>query len=122
MDYQDISRQLGDALLKTPQYERLQAAKRDLEQDVPAQILLQAMEEMKEEMMERRENGEELAREFLDKARQLNERMAENGALKDYNQALESFKEILTAVNDTLAKKTGVPLAQGCGGCPKKRA
>ncbi len=122
MDYQDISRQLGDALLKTPQYERLQAAKRDLEQDVPAQILLQAMEEMKEEMMERRENGEGLAREFLDKARQLNERMAENGALKDYNQALESFKEILTAVNDTLAKKTGVPLAQGCGGCPKKRA
>jgi cell fate (sporulation/competence/biofilm development) regulator YlbF (YheA/YmcA/DUF963 family) len=48
MDYQDISRQLGDALLKTPQYERLQAAKRALEQDVPAQILLQAMEEMKE--------------------------------------------------------------------------
>jgi hypothetical protein len=48
--------------------------------------------------------------------------MAENGALKDYNQALESFKEILTTINDTLAKKTGVPLAQGCGGCPKKRA
>lgn len=122
MDYQAISKQLGDALLKTPQYEGLQAAQDALEQDLAAQILLQSLEEVKEEMREIREQGQKLPRQLLAKIEQLQEGMAKNQALKDYNQALAGFQEVLKKVNDTLTEKTGIPVSQGCGGCPKKRA
>ncbi len=82
MDYLKSAAQLGEALLKTSQFEELEAARTALEQDVPAQVLVQSLEEIKEELASFRERGEEVPGETMAKVQKINERMTANQALK----------------------------------------
>ena len=124
MDYLQCAAKLGEALVKTSQFEELESSRTALEEDVSAQVLLQSLEEIKAELASFRERGEEIPGEIVAKVQKLNERMAVNQALKNYRQAQTGFGQVLEQVKGILEEKTGVPFQQpGCGGgCPHKRA
>lgn len=120
MDYRETVKKLGEDLLQTPQYEALETARRNLEEDVSAQVLLQSLDELRDELMSLRRQGGEIPREARAKAEKLNEKMAANSALKEYRRAQVSFGEVMGQVREELEEKTGVPFPAGCGGCPQK--
>lgn len=120
MDYKTRVEELGEELLQTPQYAGLEAARRALEEDMPAQLLLQNLEELREEVAAFRQKGEKISRETMNKVAVLKEKMAANQALKEYRRAQAAFEKILAQVREALEEKTGVSFPAACGGCGKR--
>ncbi len=124
MDYLQTAAELGEALVGTPQFAHLESARAALEEDVPAQVLLQGLEDITAELAAFRKRGEKIPAETTAKVHKLNDRLAANQSFKEYRQAQAAFEEVLGQVKAVLEEKTGAPFQQGCGGggCPHKRA
>ncbi len=126
MNYLETAEKLADLLLETPQYQAFISSKEELAEDVTAQLLLQSLEELKEEVAGYSSQGEKLPEHIQKRINEMNKKIAVNDAVQKYNQGLEGFQSLVQQVNEVIAQKSGVGLASssGCGGggCPRKGA
>ncbi len=123
MEYKELAEKLGETLMGTSQYKALEKSKQELEEDVSAQVLKQSLDELTRELVAFKEEGKEYPEDKLKKYNLINERMAVNKSLQDYNKTQESFNSLISEVNDVIAKTTGVPTKSSCNcGCPHKRS
>jgi cell fate (sporulation/competence/biofilm development) regulator YlbF (YheA/YmcA/DUF963 family) len=110
------AKQLGEAILATPEYKSFQAAKAEMENDVEAGKLLDTLQERRQALHEVRLAGGDV-KEEADKLWSHQRQMLENKAISEYLDRKRDVEKLLADVNNVLAQAAGMEAGRPAGGC-----
>jgi len=110
------ARQLGEAILASPEHKSYQAAKEAMENNEEAGKLLDTLQERRQALHEVHQAGGNV-REQADKLRAHQQQMLENKAISEFLDRKRDVEKMLADVNETIARATGMETGRPPGGC-----
>lgn len=116
MNILEQAKQLGEAILATPEYKSFQAAKMEMENNEEAGKLLEVLQERRQALHEVRQAGGDI-REQADKLWSHQSKMLENKLISEYLDKKRDVEKLLADVNTEIAQATGMETGRGQSGC-----
>lgn len=110
------ARQLGEAILASPEHKSFLAAKEAMESNEEANKLLDVLQERRQALHEARLAGGNY-QEQADKLWAHQQQMLENKLIGDYLDKKREVEKLLAAVNEAIAEATGMETGRRQGGC-----
>ncbi len=110
------ARELGEAILDSPEYKSYQTAREAMESNEEAGKLLDTLQERRQALHEVRLAGGDV-REQAEKLWAHQQQMLENKVISDYLEKKREVEKMLDAVNEAIAKATGMETGRPPGGC-----
>lgn len=116
MNIIEQAKQLGEAILATPEYKSYQVAKVGMENNEEAGKLLETLQERRQALHEVRLAGGDV-KEEADKLWSHQRQMLENKAISEYLDKKRDVEKLLADVNEVIAQATGMETGRPAGGC-----
>ena len=111
-----LGRELGEAIADTPEYERFEAAKADVEADDEAQERISEFEKLREEFMFARQAGQ-ATKEDLAEVQEKQEELHSLPVMETYLDAQDDLQGRLEDVNRAISEPLAVDFGGEAGGC-----
>ncbi len=115
----EMAEDFGMAIMNSKEFQDLNKAQENLDDDVEAQKLIQEYQEKQMEAYQRRQNGMEIPQEKLDAIKNLQAQMMENNIIKEYLGAKQRHEKFMAVINRALVQTVGLTLGEpgGASGC-----
>ena len=116
----ELAQQLGEAILDSDEYKEFVATKEKMDNSEVALSLLEGFQDKQQSLREAQMMGKKGSQEQLDELREQQKQMLDNPEIKAYLQARKEVDGLLSAVNDTISRVTGMEAGHshgGGGGC-----
>ena len=113
---EDLGTELGEAITRTPAYQRFEEKKEAVEQDEAAQEKVSEFEQLRQEFMLARQTGE-ATQEDIEKVRRAQQELHEMPVMAEYLEAQEELEAKLEAVNEAISEPLAVDFGEQAGGC-----
>ncbi len=117
-----LAEQLGEAILASEQYTKYTGAKEAMDNSEEANKLVEIFQDSQQSLRESQLTGRKVAQEEIDELRAHQRRMLENPEISIYLDAKKDVDTLLSAVNETISRVTGMESGSrghghGAGGC-----
>jgi cell fate (sporulation/competence/biofilm development) regulator YlbF (YheA/YmcA/DUF963 family) len=113
----ELAEQLGEAILASQEYRELEQAREAMENDEEARKLVEMFQDRQQALRDAQMMGRKISREQIDELRAHQRKMLENKEIDTYLEAKKKVDQLLSAVNETIARVTGMETGRGQGGC-----
>jgi cell fate (sporulation/competence/biofilm development) regulator YlbF (YheA/YmcA/DUF963 family) len=110
------AKQLGEAILASPEYKGFQAAKEAMESNEEAGKMLDRLQEKRQALHEVRLAGGDV-KEQANELWAHQQQMLENKLISDYLDKKREVDKLLADVNEAIAQATGMETGRPAGGC-----
>ena len=97
---EDLGRELGERIARTPEYERFEEAREAVQRDEEVQAKIDEFEQLRAEFMQARETGQ-----------------ATNSGLQKVQAAQDDLTDTLETVNEAISEPLAVDFGGEAGGC-----
>jgi cell fate (sporulation/competence/biofilm development) regulator YlbF (YheA/YmcA/DUF963 family) len=113
---EELAGELGEAIARTPEYQRFEETKEAVEEDDEAQEKVQEFEQLRQEFMLARQTGE-ATQEDIQKVREAQQELHSLPVMDEYLQAQEELEEKMEAVNQAISEPLAVDFGDQASGC-----
>lgn len=120
----EMAEQLGEAILASEQYKKYAGAKEVMDNSEEANKLVEIFQDSQQALRDSQLTGRKVAQEEIDELRAHQRKMLENPEISSYLEAKKDVDTLLSAVNDTISRVTGMESGKhghghvhGAGGC-----
>jgi cell fate (sporulation/competence/biofilm development) regulator YlbF (YheA/YmcA/DUF963 family) len=112
----ELARELGDAILDLPAYERFAEAKRAVETNEEVQDRISEFESLREDFMLARQSGD-AGQEDVRKVQEAQQHLHEHPVMAEYLDAQDRLQERFEVLNDVISEPLDVDFVGESGAC-----
>ena len=113
---EDLGRELGERIARTPEYERFEAAREAVQRDEEVQAKIDEFEQLRAEFMQARETGQ-ATNSGLRKVQAKQDELHSMPVMREFLDAQEELTDTLEAVNEAISEPLAVDFGGEAGGC-----
>jgi cell fate (sporulation/competence/biofilm development) regulator YlbF (YheA/YmcA/DUF963 family) len=113
---EDLGRELGERIARTPEYERFEAAREAVQRDEEVQATIDEFEQLRAEFMQARETGQ-ATNSGLQKVQAKQDELHSMPVMREFLDAQEELTDTLEAVNEAISEPLAVDFGGEAGGC-----
>ncbi|HAA37447.1 MAG TPA: hypothetical protein DCE00_01090 [Firmicutes bacterium] len=115
----ELAEQLGESILASEEYRNFAQAQQVMEQSDTALKLIEDFQAQQQMLSAKQSRGEKITPELIQELQTLQRQMLNNQEIKTYLTARQRVDSLLAAVNETIARVTGMQTGRsgGCGDC-----
>jgi cell fate (sporulation/competence/biofilm development) regulator YlbF (YheA/YmcA/DUF963 family) len=113
---EDLGRELGERIARTPEYERFEAAREAVQRDEEVQAKIDEFEQLRAEFMQARETGQ-ATNSGLQKVQAKQDELHSMPVMREFLDAQEELTDTLEAVNEAISEPLAVDFGGEAGGC-----
>ncbi|HZK24566.1 MAG TPA: YlbF family regulator [Oscillospiraceae bacterium] len=115
----ELAEQLGESILASDEYQSFTHAQEIMEQSDAAVSLIENFQAQQLALNNKQSQGQSITPELVEELQTLQRQMVENQEIKAYLIARQKVDSLLAAVNETIARITGMETGRsgGCGDC-----
>lgn len=109
MDVRVKAQELADAIVESPEYQKLQKAKETVEQHEAAKIMLRDFKNKQEELQKQQLEGRPVTEKQTEELKKLYEVLSINPYIRELFEAEFGFGGLMMEVQDIISKALGFP-------------
>jgi cell fate (sporulation/competence/biofilm development) regulator YlbF (YheA/YmcA/DUF963 family) len=113
---EDLGRELGERIARTPEYERFEEAREAVQRDEAVQAKIDEFEQLRAEFMQARETGQ-ATNSGLQKVQAKQDELHSMPVMREFLDAQESLTDTLETVNEAISEPLAVDFGGEAGGC-----
>lgn len=113
---EDLGHELGERIADTPEYDRFEAAKADVEADDEAQERIGEFQQLRQEFMLARQTGS-ADQGSLEKVQRAQDELHSLPVMEEYLEAQSALQDRLESVNEAISEPLAVDFGGEAGGC-----
>ena len=113
---EDLGRELGERIARTPEYERFEEAREAVQRDEAVQAKIDEFEQLRAEFMQARETGQ-ATNAGLQKVQAKQDELHSMPVMREFLDAQESLTDTLETVNEAISEPLAVDFGGEAGGC-----
>ncbi len=113
---EDLGRELGERIARTPEYERFEEAREAVQRDADVQERIGEFEQLRAEFMQARQTGQ-ATQSALREVQNAQSELHSMPTMKEFLDAQDELNETLEAVNEAISEPLAVDFGGEAGGC-----
>jgi cell fate (sporulation/competence/biofilm development) regulator YlbF (YheA/YmcA/DUF963 family) len=113
---EDLGRELGERIARTPEYERFEEAREAVQRDEAVQEKIDEFEQLRAEFMQARETGQ-ATNSGLQKVQAKQDELHSMPVMREFLDAQEALTDTLETVNEAISEPLAVDFGGEAGGC-----
>ena len=113
---EDLGRELGERIAKTPEYRRFEEAREAVQRDEDVQAQIEEFERLREQFMAARGSGQ-ATQSDLHEVQSAQEELHSMPVMSEFLEAQDELDETLEAVNEAISEPLDVDFGGQAGGC-----
>jgi cell fate (sporulation/competence/biofilm development) regulator YlbF (YheA/YmcA/DUF963 family) len=113
---EDLGRELGERIARTPEYERFEEAREAVQRDEAVQEKIDEFEQLRAEFMQARETGQ-ATNSGLQKVQAKQDELHSMPVMREFLDAQEALTDTLETVNEAISEPLTVDFGGEAGGC-----
>ena len=113
---EDLGRELGERIARTPEYERFEEAREAVQRDADVQERIGEFEQLRAEFMQARQTGQ-ATQSALREVQNAQSELHSMPTMKEFLDAQDELNETLEAVNEAISEPLAVDVGGEAGGC-----
>ncbi|MGM0685286.1 MAG: YlbF family regulator [Halobacteriota archaeon] len=113
---EDLGRELGERIARTPEYERFEEAREAVQRDEDVQAKIDEFERLRAEFMQARETGQ-ATNSGLQKVQATQEELHAMPVMREFLDAQDELTDTLETVNEAVSEPLAVDFGGEAGGC-----
>ncbi|MFO8115702.1 MAG: YlbF family regulator [Halorubrum sp.] len=113
---EDLGRELGERIARTPEYERFEEAREAVQRDEDVQAKIDEFERLRAEFMQARETGQ-ATNSGLQKVQATQEELHSMPVMREFLDAQDELTDTLETVNEAVSEPLAVDFGGEAGGC-----
>ena len=113
---EDLGRELGERIARTPEYERFEEAREAVQRDEEVQAKIDEFEQLRSEFMQARETGQ-ATNSGLRKVQAKQDELHSMPVMREFLDAQDELTDTLEAVNEAISEPLAVDFGGEAGGC-----
>ncbi|MES3162325.1 MAG: YlbF family regulator [Halorubrum sp.] len=113
---EQLGRELGEQIARTPEYERFEAARETVQRDEEVQERIDQFERLREEFMQARRTGD-ANQSDLQRVQQAQDELHSMPVMREFLDAQDELSETLEAINRSISEPLAVDFGGEAGGC-----
>ncbi len=113
---EDLGRELGELIARTPEYERFEEAREAVQRDADVQERIGEFEQLRAEFMQARQTGQ-ATQSALREVQNAQSELHSMPTMKEFLDAQDELNETLEAVNEAISEPLAVDFGGEAGGC-----
>ncbi|GAB7090141.1 YlbF family regulator [Halorubrum luteum] len=113
---EELGRELGERIARTPEYERFEEAREAVQRDEAVQRRIDEFEELRAKFMEARRTGE-ATQSDLQRVQSAQQELHSMPVMSDFLDAQAELNDTLEAVNEAISEPLDVDFGGEAGGC-----
>ncbi len=98
------AKELGRSLRETKEYQKLEAAEQNLNDDPDAQLIIQDVQKVQQDLDQLQESGLEPSQEQMKTFNEKRQQMSNNPAIKEFFSAQSELSELIKEVNKAISE------------------
>ena len=110
-----LAEDLAEAILASEQYREFARVKEAMDANEKASDLLEKFQEQQQALRDSKLLGRKIAQEQMDELATHQQQMLDNSEINAYLAAKKNLEDLLAAVNETIARITGMETGRGHG-------
>ena len=110
-----LAEDLAEAILASEQYREFARVKEAMDANEKASDLLEKFQEQQQALRDSKLLGRKIAQEQMDELATHQRQMLDNSEINAYLAAKKNLEDLLAAVNETIARITGMETGRGHG-------
>ncbi len=113
---EQLGRELGEQIARTPEYERFEAARETVQRDEEVQERIDQFERLREEFMQARRTGD-ANQSDLQRVQQAQDELHSMPVMREFLDAQDELSETIEAINRSISEPLAVDFGGEAGGC-----
>lgn len=113
---EDLGRELGEQIARTPEYERFEEAREAVQRDEDVQSKIDEFEQLRAEFMQARETGQ-ATNSGLQKVQAAQDELHSMPVMREFLDAQDELTDTLETVNEAISEPLAVDFGGEAGGC-----
>ena len=113
---EDLGRELGERIARTPEYERFEAAREAVQRDEEVQTQIDEFEQLRSEFIQARQSGQATNAD-LHRVQDAQDELHSMPVMSEFLDAQDELSETLQSVNEAISDPLAVDFGGEAGGC-----
>jgi len=113
---EDLGRELGERIARTPEYERFEEAREAVQRDEEVQAKIDEFEQVRAEFMQARETGQ-ATNSGLREVQAKQDELHSMPVMREFLDAQDELTDTLETVNEAISEPLAVDFGGEAGGC-----
>ncbi len=113
---EELGRELGEQIARTPEYERFEDAREAVQRDEDVQERIDEFERIREEFMQARRTGD-ASQSDLKRVQQAQSELHSMAVMREFLDAQDELSDTLESVNEAISEPLAVDFGGEAGGC-----
>jgi len=113
---EDLGRELGERIARTPEYERFEAAREAVQRDEEVQEQIDEFEQLRAEFMQARQSGQATNAD-LHRVQDAQDELHSMPVMSEFLDAQDELSDTLETVNEAISEPLAVDFGGEAGGC-----
>ncbi len=113
---EDLGRELGERIARTPEYERFEAAREAVQRDEEVQTQIDEFEQLRSEFIQARQSGQATNAD-LHRVQDAQDELHSMPVMSEFLDAQDELSDTLQSVNEAISDPLAVDFGGEAGGC-----
>ena len=113
---EDLGRELGERIARTPEYERFEAAREAIQRDEEVQTQIDEFEQLRSEFIQARQSGQATNAD-LHRVQDAQDELHSMPVMSEFLDAQDELSDTLQSVNEAISDPLAVDFGGEAGGC-----
>ncbi len=113
---EDLGRELGERIARTPEYERFEAAREAVQRDEEVQTQIDEFEQLRSEFIQARQSGQATNAD-LHRVQDAQDELHSMPVMSEFLDAQDELSDTLQSVNEAISEPLAVDFGGEAGGC-----
>ncbi|MWV64349.1 YlbF family regulator [Halorubrum sp. JWXQ-INN 858] len=113
---EDLGRELGERIARTPEYERFEETREAVQRDAAVQERIDEFERLRAEFMQARQTGQ-ATQSDLETVQSTQRELHSMPVMREFLDAQDELNDTLEAVNEAISEPLDVDFGGEAGGC-----
>ena len=113
---EDLGRELGERIARTPEYEHFEEAREAVQRDEDVQAKIDEFEQLRAEFMQARQTGQ-ATNSGLQRVQEAQDELHSMPVMEEFLDAQDELSDTLETVNEAISEPLAVDFSGEAGGC-----
>jgi len=113
---EDLGRELGERISRTPEYERFESAREAVQRDEEVQAQIDEFEQLRAEFIQARQSGQ-ATNSDLHRVQDAQDELHSMPVMSEFLDAQDELSDTLQTVNEAISEPLAVDFGGEAGGC-----